>query len=117
MIYDAMSSPTSCNNLILIIMKILTIKKNVINRNSIYNFCDDGPSVSPYNFTFFILNEVKKFKKNVPNLFKTEFKNYNKNIVKPQYLTLDNSKVIKDLHYKPYSWKSEIRKLIKEKYS
>lgn len=117
MIYDAMSSPTSCNNLISIIMKILTTKKNIFIRNTIFNFCDQGKSVSPYDFTNYIIKEVKKYKKKVPILIKTDFKNYNKNIKKPRYLTLDNSKIINHLNFKASSWRFEIKKLIEDKYS
>ena len=60
-----MSSPTSCNNLISIIMKILIEKKDVLSENKIYNFCDLGPSVSPYDFTNYIIKEIKKYKINV----------------------------------------------------
>ena len=60
MIHDAKSSPTSCDNLVDAIIKIFGNKKFFKNK-MIFNFCDNGQSVSPYNFTEYILKKFKNY--------------------------------------------------------
>ena len=116
MIDNALSSPTSCNNLINVIFIIILKKNNLFKKQMIFNICDNGNSVSPFKFTEYILSQLKKLNVNVPKLIKTDFYEYNKDIEKPQYLSLNNSKIKKYISYQPKYWKAEIKNLLKIKY-
>ena len=48
----------------------------------------------------------------MPKLIKTDFYKYNKDIEKPQYLSLNNSKIKKYISYQPKNWKAEIKNLL-----
>ena len=69
-----------------------------------------------FKFTQYILSQLKKLNVNVPKLIKTDFYKYNKDIEKPQYLSLNNSKIKKYISYQPKNWKTEIKNLLKIKY-
>ena len=111
MIDDSYSLPTGTINIIEALKKIINIKDKSL-FNQIFHLCDDGDSVSPFELSKYVFRILSDKGIKIPNLHRIKHKDFNSNITRPIYSSLDNNKIKKLLKIELTNWKVNIYKTI-----
>lgn len=117
---DQFGRPTYCEDVVKLVIKIISKIQISDNYYGIYNFSSRGPAVSWYQYSKKIINYMGKIHKHKikPNKIKgISLKNYNKlnklSTKRPKYSVLDYKKVNENFKIKTDDWRSSLFKTLK----